>query len=135
MTRVLACGGRTFRDARVVRRTLDKIHAGTPITCLIDGGANGADTLAFVWAGDHQIERLTFEADWDRYGKAAGPIRNQRMLREGAPDLVVAFPGGVGTAHMVSIAREAGVRVIEVDSEGNSHDRSETRDENRDFGF
>jgi UDP-N-acetylmuramoylalanine-D-glutamate ligase len=56
----------------------------------------------------------TYEADWDTHGKAAGPIRNKRMLDEGKPDLVVAFPGGRGTANMISQARKAGVEVIEV---------------------
>lgn len=53
-------------------------------------------------------------ADWEDLGRKAGPIRNQRMLDDGRPELVVAFPGGPGTAHMCRIAREAGVEVIEV---------------------
>ena len=51
-------------------------------------------------------------AEWHRLGRKAGPIRNQRMLDEGKPDLVVAFPGGTGTAGMVALACKAGVRVI-----------------------
>lgn len=54
-----------------------------------------------------------FPADWHRDGKAAGPIRNRRMLLEGMPDLVVAFPGGRGTADMVRRARAAGIEVVE----------------------
>jgi hypothetical protein len=50
-------------------------------------------------------------ADWNTHGRAAGPIRNQRMLDEVKPELVVAFPGGRGTADMVRRAREAGVNV------------------------
>lgn len=53
-----------------------------------------------------------FPADWDRYGKAAGGIRNSQMLIEGKPDLVVAFPGGNGTRDMVLKARKAGIRTI-----------------------
>jgi UDP-N-acetylmuramoylalanine-D-glutamate ligase len=53
-------------------------------------------------------------ADCETHGRSADPIRNRRTLDEGKPDLVVAFPGGRGTAHMVSQARAAGVRVIEV---------------------
>ena len=56
-----------------------------------------------------------FPADWIRHGRAAGPIRNEQMLREGCPDLVVAFhddPGlGRGTADMVRRALAAGVPV------------------------
>jgi hypothetical protein len=53
-------------------------------------------------------------ADWFSHGKAAGPIRNQEMLAMEAPALVVAFPGGRGTADMVRRARKAGVDVLEV---------------------
>ena len=55
-----------------------------------------------------------FQADWAGLGRKAGPIRNKLMLDEGKPDLVVAFPGGRGTAHMTRIARGAGIEVIEV---------------------
>lgn len=59
------------------------------------------------------VSCLTEIADWSKYGKAAGPMRNQKMLDEYKPDLVVALPGGRGTADMVSRARVAGVEVIE----------------------
>ncbi len=55
-----------------------------------------------------------YEADWHEHGRAAGPIRNARMIAEGRPDLVIAFPGGRGTADMVSRARKAGIEVREV---------------------
>jgi hypothetical protein len=58
------------------------------------------------------IVRFECKADWRKYGAAAGPIRNQRML-EGPPDIVVAFAGGKGTADMVQRARAAGIAVIE----------------------
>ena len=57
-----------------------------------------------------------YPADWDKHGKAAGPIRNKQMIDEGKPDLVIAFPGGRGTAGAVRLAKFAGVtvRVVEV---------------------
>lgn len=57
---------------------------------------------------------IVYHADWNAHGRSAGPIRNAKMLAEGKPDLVVAFPGGKGTAHMVGIARKAGVPVVEM---------------------
>jgi hypothetical protein len=51
-------------------------------------------------------------AEWESLGRKAGPIRNQRMLTEGKPALVVAFPGGKGTANMVAQARATNVRVF-----------------------
>jgi hypothetical protein len=81
---------------------------------MIEGDARGADRIAGEWADLRGIEHVNFSADWKKLGRTAGPIRNEQMLREGKPDLVIALPGGRGTAHMVRIAREAGVRVIEI---------------------
>jgi len=54
-------------------------------------------------AGASRESRMGFpQGEWDELGKKAGPLRNQRMLDEGKPDLVVAFPGGGGTKDMVS---------------------------------
>lgn len=111
--RVLVCGGRNFFDRRALYARLDALHAERPITFLIAGGAKGVDSLAADWASYRQIQKQIFNADWERDGKAAGPIRNQRMLDEGKPDLVVAFPGGKGTADMVRRARNACIEVLE----------------------
>jgi acyl-CoA synthetase (NDP forming) len=56
----------------------------------------------------------SFPANWKKHGKSAGPIRNQLMLDVGKPDLVIAFPGGSGTADMIRRARKAGVPVKEI---------------------
>jgi hypothetical protein len=119
--RVLVCGGRNFSDRDLLLRTLDALDetddptadAGR-VSCVIEGGAGGADRLARAWAECEGKAAVTYLAEWDKHGKAAGPIRNQRMLDEGRPDLVVAFPGGRGTADMVRRARAAGVPVMEV---------------------
>lgn len=113
MTRVLVCGGRDFSDWSRLVDVLDDLHANRDFTTLIEGGAKGADTMAYSWAGANKVEVLTFPADWERHGRGAGPIRNRQMLEEGRPDLVVAFPGGRGTASMVSLATDAGVEVIQ----------------------
>lgn len=73
------------------------------------------DRLAHDWALAVKVKGATYCANWTRDGKAAGPIRNQRMIDEGKPDLVVAFPGGRGTADMVRRAKAAGVKVMEVE--------------------
>jgi len=94
-----------------VSNALDAIHAETPITHLIQGGADGVDKFAGGWAAFKPgIVRYVCHAEWDKYGRMAGPIRNCRML-EWKPDLVVAFPGGAGTANMVKQAEAAGVKI------------------------
>lgn len=110
--RVLVCGGRDFNDALTLGSWLGGIHKQHGISLLIEGGARGADFMARKFAEWQGIPTKTFEADWEGDGRAAGPLRNKRMLDEGKPDLVVAFDGGKGTANMVKQARLAGVRVL-----------------------
>lgn len=112
--RVIVCGGRDYPDDVRVRAVLDAGVDGQPITEIAEGGADGADMHAQEWAFIRGIPCQTYEADWRLYGKSAGPIRNAQMLREFAPDAVIAFPGGRGTADMIRQARAAGVRVIEI---------------------
>lgn len=112
--KVLVCGGRDFNDRELLFKTLDRLHRANPITLVIHGGARGADALGDQWADAEFVECKAFQADWDTHGKAAGPIRNSQMLQE-KPDLVVACPGGPGTADMVRKARAAGVAVLEVE--------------------
>jgi hypothetical protein len=90
---------------------------------VITGGATGADAEAYHVARHHGYETEVYLADWESYGRAAGPIRNQRMLDEGKPDIVVAFKNDLdptlskgGTEHMLKIAQAAGVPTIWVGS-------------------
>jgi hypothetical protein len=110
--RALVCGGRDFADARWLWEVLNELQkeAGGALV-ILHGGAQGADALAGAWARHYGIPCLAYLAEWRRYGRRAGPIRNQRMLDEGSPDLVLAFPGGRGTADLIARAREAGIPV------------------------
>ena len=114
VVKVLVCGGRTWNDRGSVSRVLSLLRP----TEVIHGAASGADQLARDWALHNQVLIRQFPADWAKHGKAAGPMRNQRMLDESKPDVVVAFPGGRGTADMVRRAKAAGVRVMEPCSSG-----------------
>lgn len=109
--RVLVCGGRKFFDNGAVDRALSRLHAKVGITAIIQGGADGADRLAAEWGWDHGIPVATFNADWKAHPRAAGVLRNARMIAEGKPDGVVAFPGERGTADMIRRAEEAGLKV------------------------
>ena len=109
--RILVCGGRDFADKAAITNYLFRLDDERKITSIIHGGATGADTLAGKTAQLLQVPCTVYRANWKRDGKAAGPIRNQRMLDEGKPDLVVAFPGGRGTADMIRRAETQGVPV------------------------
>jgi YspA, cpYpsA-related SLOG family len=110
--RVLVCGGREFMDRAWLFRELDALHSSRGVTIIISGCAHGADTLGIEWAEERGIEVARFSADWNTHGRAAGPIRNQQMLDEGKPHLLMAFPGGRGSADMVRRARAAGIELM-----------------------
>lgn len=113
--RWLICGGRNFSDEQMFQSVMNDLMAmrGCP-SVIIHGGAPGADTLAEKWAERMALGRHRFPAQWDKHGKAAGPIRNQQMIDKGRPHFAVAFPGGRGTADMVRRLRDAGIDVAEV---------------------
>lgn len=109
--KVLVTGGRNFSDRVLLFKSLDEIHTEYGFDTLIHGGAKGADSLSGEWAKTKDIKVLVFPADWKRYGKSAGMIRNKQMINE-LPNLVIAFPGGKGTANMVRIAEKSEIKVI-----------------------
>jgi YspA, cpYpsA-related SLOG family len=111
--RVLVCGGRNYADAPKVWAILDSIHEEHGITSVFHGAATGADEYAGRWANEHGIHCIPVPADWEQYGRAAGPMRNRQMLAWD-PDLVIAFPGGSGTAHMIALAKRVGLPVMEI---------------------
>lgn len=112
MIRVLVTGGRTYGNRAHVYRTLDALHATLGIACIIHGAARGADALARQWAVSRQIPHIPYPALWGIYEYDAGFMRNTFMLEDSHPDLVVAFPGGNGTADMVTKAEHANVTVF-----------------------
>lgn len=108
--KIAVTGGRNFSNDTLVNSTLDSIHTTTPITTLIHGNCSGADSLCREWARRAGITIISRPADWKQHGRAAGPIRNREMLAM-KPDLLVAFPGGRGTADMVGAAKKAGITI------------------------
>jgi hypothetical protein len=128
--RVIVCGGRRYGNAGFLFRRLDELHRHHRFNCLIEGGANGADALAWRWVTRHpEIKHFQIKAKWhdlshpdavirtrldgSQYDAMAGHRRNTAMLGW-KPDAVIAFSGGTGTRDMIEQARAAGVWVIEV---------------------
>ena len=109
---ILVCGDRNWIDYRPIKRELSKYNPKTDV--IMHGDARGADRISGQVAMALGFPVRPFPANWNRFGKAAGPIRNQQMLDE-RPDLVLAFHPNIeqskGTGHMVRIARLKGVKV------------------------
>lgn len=123
---VIVTGGRdhdlTGDEALWFLRTLGHYRADN----VFNGDARGVDRQCANLARDHRFHVVDFPADWEKHGKAAGPIRNAEMLREAqklGPVIVLAFPGGKGTQHMKDLARRGGVDVMEPPAEQKELDR------------
>jgi len=106
--KLLICGDRNWSDGNAVREVIAKFQPAF----VIEGEARGADILARLSAEAMGIEVKRFPADWEKYGRAAGPIRNSQMLKEGRPDVVVGFHYKIdeskGTRDMLTRAKKAG---------------------------
>ena len=101
--KLIITGGRDYSNYEKVCQALDEVERqfSGKIIAIVQGGAKGADALGKRWAMEKGYPIEQFDAEWNKYGKTAGFIRNQEMLDESNPCLVVAFPGGSGTYDMI----------------------------------
>lgn len=90
--RILVCGGRDYTDRDRLFTELDAIAAKHEKLTVIHGHARGADSLADEWARSRRHAIHGFRANWEKDGRAAGPIRNQRMLDQGKRNYVAVSP-------------------------------------------
>ena len=111
--RIVVTGGRDFADREMVVSAMSALGIGDG-DVIVDGGASGADTLCAEVASKLGAEIEPHPADWKRYGKEAGPLRNHEMIDSGC-DFLLAVPGGRGTGECKAYARKHGVRVIEAE--------------------
>lgn len=103
-TRVGVVGIRRFYDYEAMKEVLD----GEEISLIVSGGAKGTDTLAERYAKEYNIPFIVHLPKWDKYGRAAGPIRNKLIVRDS--DRIIAFWDGQsrGTKSTIELAEKAG---------------------------
>lgn len=111
--KVIIAGGREYQFTDDDITWLDVLRDRIPITEAVSGCARGADTCGEEWAESRGIPVKRFPADWEGLGRKAGPIRNGQMAEYA--DALVAFPGGHGTANMITQATERGLTVFQRD--------------------
>lgn len=116
MFSVIVSGGRDFADYKLLSETMNKyLSEITEEICIVCGQARGADTLGEQYAKEHGYQVNYFPANWKRFGKSAGYIRNTEMAKNA--DALVAFWDGhsLGTKHMIATAEQLGldVRVVQ----------------------
>jgi hypothetical protein len=116
--KLIVAGGRDFDDYDLLSRQLDKIRQSVWSNFLADdlevvsGTARGADKLGERWAERSHVKIKRFPADWDRYGKRAGYLRNEKMAKY-ADTLLAAWDGeSKGTGHMINLAKDNGLGVL-----------------------
>ena len=132
--RILVTGARDWEFRELIEDDLRWL-AGHTLTgypaLVITGGAKGADTMAREIAKEMGLETKVFPAKWEEFGKKAGPIRNQQMLDEGKPTLVLAYFKNLekskGTKDMVKRALKVGLPVIAREARCISEDELRSR--------
>jgi hypothetical protein len=111
MIKILITGDRDWNKPLIIR---EAIRSFMPCS-VIQGGARGADSLAFFACKILNVDCKTYAANWEVYGRAARPIRNRLMLTDGIPDIVLAFHNNIfksrGTKDMVKQALKRGITV------------------------
>ena len=110
---ILVAGGRNCLNMSAIAEALDRLHTERPVTLVVHGAASGADTLSGRWAKERGVPCTAYPPSrkLDGPGRNWKYRRNARMLHIAKPHLVIAFPGGPGTRHMVETAKSAGYQV------------------------
>lgn len=112
MTRIAVTGSRSYTSRAFVFATLDRMVPRDAL--LYVGDATGLDAFAREWAEGRRRDHAVCYADWDTWGKAAGPVRNQRMVFE-VQELIAFIDGaGPGTKNCITQAKARGLIVHEV---------------------
>lgn len=124
---ILVCGSRNYDDAETITEVLGTYRKRYESITIIHGACSGADTIAQAYADYFKIPCKSYPALWKDHGRGAGPIRNQRMLDEGKPSLVLAFHDDIksskGTRDMVSKSMKISIPVMLISGTSGSIER------------
>jgi len=108
--RTIIAGDRNFQDYELMKEAIEESEF--EITIVISGCARGADTLGEQWAEENDVPVLKFPANWDAYGRAAGPIRNGEMAKSAEALIAFLAPHSKGTKNMIEQATKKGLKVF-----------------------
>lgn len=110
--RTIIAGSRNITTYKTVLKAIRKAVeiANIRPTCIISGGANGVDALGEKFAREFEFPYEIYQAQWDKYGRRAGFIRNEEMAK--VSDALIAIWDGCsfGTEHMIKLAEKYGVK-------------------------
>lgn len=107
--KVIVAGSRSIVEYETVKKAIDDSNFN--IDTVISGCARGVDTFGEQWATENNIKIERFPADWNRYGKRAGYLRNEEMAKV-ADALIAVWDGeSRGTGHMIKLAQKYNLRI------------------------
>lgn len=113
--KLIIAGGRNYKfadfDIDNLNKILEEYVAKSEVIEVVSGGCKGADYEGEAWAIKKGICIRRFPPDWGKYGRAAGPIRNEEMAKYA--DAVVLFPGGAGTQNMANVAKKYNLKIYD----------------------
>lgn len=118
--KLLVCGSRDVDHRRACKAIFEWIQSNGPVSKIIQGGCRGTDQAAIAVARTLKIPCDTYSADW-RLGKKAGPVRNEKMIKESNPDYCLALCNKIdlkesrGTFDCVTRCRDRGITVSVLD--------------------
>lgn len=115
--KVIVAGSRTCQDREKIYQVLDYLHGLKSFSMVISGLANGPDLIGKEWAEERGIEVMGCHADWKKYGKIAGIIRNTEMANVEGSVLVAFYDGSSkGTADMIRKMKGRILYIVDVSS-------------------
>jgi len=121
-TRIVVSGWRDYTDYAEFSKVMHLVVGGRAVE-LIAGDASGADAMTQRYAREHALPFTMFPADWRRYGKGAGPIRNCAMVAVAQELVAFQKEGTPGTQNAIDEARKAALKitVVPIDVDGEPH--------------
>lgn len=109
--KLIVAGSREFRNYNLLSKHLDEINSKYGITEIVSGTASGADSLGELYAREHNIPIKRFPANWNKYGRSAGYIRNKDMAHYADACICFWMNKSKGTGHMINLAKEYKIRL------------------------
>ena len=112
MVKIVVAGSRGFENYNLLKETLDSLIKGRPESEIVSGTAKGADLLGEKYAAERSLQIKRFPANWDKFGKRAGYLRNEEMAKYA--DACVCFWDGnsKGTKSMIDLAEKHNLKTF-----------------------
>lgn len=114
--KVIIAGDRNIDNMDIVKSAI--VKSRFHITEVVCGMCRGVDILGRQWAIENNIPVKEFPANWSKFGRAAGPIRNREMAEYADALIAILMPNSVGTKNMIQTAAKVGLKNVYIQRHG-----------------